>query len=594
MNFFKSQLHRICIVFLLSFSICTGQAQTSAVNATEISKILTERTQNFVYHIYDLVQQIINSGQSEKILRELETKANNHHLRARLYVLKAAVLYYEELKKDNYTTVEYRVSPAVKSEMLALYSKAMNEAYLTGDDQTIAQISFYYGQSCHVLKELELAVTYTMIGLELNEKHGIENSPLDYRVVGEIFYKIREYDECVKNSIKAFELWEQLKAKERTDTLNMMFSSNTAALGYHRQQQYDSAFYWYKISLDNASALKSNVWIGIVGGNMGQIYFEQKKYDTALALFQTDYKFSIEEKLFDNAANSMQWAARTQLQLGNHAAALQYVRKALRLLKHTPERFYLRNTYFTAVDVFKTLGVYDSAFYYNTKYTSLNDSLEKMIALSGITVSKARAFNEKSRYSIQSLQKEKEKQVFQRNILITVILLLGMVGFLVITRQRLKAKLQLERLEQEKQRMQLQIESARDQLNMFTENIVEKTSLIEKLEEQVKGNSISAEQQLLITELSQQTILTEEDWFKFKSLFEKIYPFFFQKLKENAADITVAEQRMAALIRLQLTSKQMAAMLGISVDSVHKTRQRLRQRLQLNPDVNLDDFIAGI
>lgn len=200
----------------------------------------------------------------------------------------------------------------------------------------------------------------------------------------------------------------------------------------------------------------------------------------------------------------------------------------------------------------------------------------------------------KSRYSIQSLQKEKEKQVFQRNILITVILLLGMVGFLVITRQRLKAKLQLERLEQEKQRMQLQIESARDQLNMFTENIVEKTSLIEKLEEQVKGNSISAEQQLLITELSQQTILTEEDWFKFKSLFEKIYPFFFQKLKENAADITVAEQRMAALIRLQLTSKQMAAMLGISVDSVHKTRQRLRQRLQLNPDVNLDDFIAGI
>ena len=51
---------------------------------------------------------------------------------------------------------------------------------------------------------------------------------------------------------------------------------------------------------------------------------------------------------------------------------------------------------------------------------------------------------------------------------------------------------------------------------------------------------------------------------------------------------------MAALIRLQLTSKQMAAMLGISVDSVHKTRQRLRQRLQLNPDVNLDDFIAGI
>ena len=78
-----------------------AQAQTPEVNATEISKIFTERTQNFVFYIYDLVEQVINSGQSEKILHELETKANTHHLRARLYVLKAAVLYYQEAKRVN-------------------------------------------------------------------------------------------------------------------------------------------------------------------------------------------------------------------------------------------------------------------------------------------------------------------------------------------------------------------------------------------------------------------------------------------------------------------------------------------------------------
>ena len=79
-----------------------------------------------------------------------------------------------------------------------------------------------------------------------------------------------------------------------------------------------------------------------------------------------------------------------------------------------------------------------------------------------------------------------------------------------------------------------------------------------------------------------------------KTLFEKIHPLFFQQLKQKAADITLAEQRMAALTRLQLTSKQMAAMLGISVDSVHKTRQRLRQRLQLSNDINLDEYIAAV
>lgn len=568
-------------------------AQTPGVDASQIIKSLTGNPNKAVLYDYALVEPIAKSKQSAAIFRELEEKADNHQLRARIYGLKAAVLYFEDVDPtNNQLGEEDRVSPATKAVILELWKKAMNEAYLSGDDRLIAATSIFYGASCSMMKELELAVTYTVNGLELNEKLGIANSPDNYRVVGEIFYKIREYDECARNSIKAFKLFETLKRPG--DTVGMLFTSNTAALGYHRQQLYDSAFFWYQASLKIATALKLDLWKGIIGGNMGQIYYDQKKYDTALVLFQRDYTFSKEGKLYDNAANSLQWAARTQVQLGNKTAALQYVREAFSLLEYTPEVFYLRNTYYAAVDVFKSIGNYDSAFYYNTKYSALNDSLERVIALSGIAVSKARANDEKSRYNIQALLKEKEKQVLHRNLLIIAIVLLGIVGFLVITRQRLKAKLQVERMEQEQQRMEQEITSAREQLQMFTENIVEKTSLIEKLEEQVKSKGTSAEQQLVIEELSRQTILTEEDWIRFKTLFEKIYPSFFQQLKQTAVDITLAEQRMAALTRLQLTSKQMAAMLGISVDSVHKTRQRLRQRLQLGGDVNLDEYIATV
>ncbi len=593
MNHPKNRLHQLSIVlFITLFYLCHIQAQNTILTAAEVAKKLTKYNGQGMFFEQDLVVQIAKSGQSQNILQELEANADNHQLRARFYVLKAAVLYYEDVKPDFSVLKEHRASSAAKAEVLALYVKAMNEAYMSGDDRLIAKTSLAYGQVCLILKELALAVTYTMNGLALNEKLGIENSPYDYMVVGELFYKIREYNECVKNSIKAFQLWRPLKGQE--DTVRMLFTSNTAALGYHRQQQYDSAFMWYRTSLKMATALKNEIWKGIISGNMGQIYYEQKKYDTALALFQTDYTVSKEGKLYDNAANSMQWAARTQVRLGNKTVALQYVREALSLLQQTPDMFYLRNTYVAAVDVFKAMGDYDSAFYYNTKYSTLNDSLEKVIALSGIAVSKARANDEKSRYNIQALIKEKEKQVLHRNLLITAIVLLGIVGFLVITRQRLKAKLQVERMQQEQQRMEQEITSARAQLQMFTENIVEKTNLIEKLEQQVKSKGESSEQQALIHELSQQTILTEEDWIRFKTLFEKIYPSFFQQLKEKSADITLAEQRMAALTRLQLTSKQMAAMLGISVDSVHKTRQRLRQRLQLGIDINLDEYIAGI
>ena len=141
--------------------------------------------------------------------------------------------------------------------------------------------------------------------------------------------------------------------------------------------------------------------------------------------------------------------------------------------------------------------------------------------------------------------------------------------------------------------MEQEIVSAKEQLKMFTDNIIEKTSLIEKLESQAKDKAASSEQQTIISELSHQTILTEDDWNKFKSLFETIYPGFFITLKEKFPDITLAEQRMAALIRLRLTTKQIASILGISIDSVHKSRQRLRQRFQVGTDANLEELVTN-
>jgi DNA-binding CsgD family transcriptional regulator len=170
-----------------------------------------------------------------------------------------------------------------------------------------------------------------------------------------------------------------------------------------------------------------------------------------------------------------------------------------------------------------------------------------------------------------------------------------------VNRQRLKEKIKTEKaeqekllMEQEKLLMEQEISSAKEQMRMFTDHIIEKTNLIEKLELQVKNKEVSSEQHLMILELSQQTILTEEDWLKFKTLFEKIYPGFFTKLKEQVSDITLAEQRMAALTRLHLTTKQMAAVLGISPNSVIKAKQRLRQRFNFQTDFHVEEFLARL
>jgi DNA-binding CsgD family transcriptional regulator len=273
--------------------------------------------------------------------------------------------------------------------------------------------------------------------------------------------------------------------------------------------------------------------------------------------------------------------------LGNKQAALSEVREAFQLLKMWPDANYLRNACYTTTQIFRGMENYDSAFYYNNLYSKINDSLEKVVATSSLAISKARLNDETSRYNIQTLNREKKVQLLQRNIIIIGIVVLSVIAFLVINRKRIETKHKIKMVEQE-------VLSANEQLKMFTSNLVEKTNLIEKLESQVKGNQVSSEQQALISELSTHTILTEEDWIKFKSLFEKIYPGFFMNLQEKVADITVAELRMAALTRLHFSTGQIASILGISPNSVYKTRQRLRLRLNIDIDDSIEEAIAKL
>jgi hypothetical protein len=89
-------------------------------------------------------------------------------------------------------------------------------------------------------------------------------------------------------------------------------------------------------------------------------------------------------------------------------------------------------------------------------------------------------------------------------------------------------------------------------------------------------------------------ILTEDDWKSFKLAFESVHPGFFSKLQYHYPDITVSELRLAALIKLKLSLKESAAMLGISAESVKKSRYRLKKKLEVPDSENVDDFIIRL
>jgi hypothetical protein len=584
-------IRSIVLLALVQASLCSF-AQSADLDpqkwATELNKKGREGNES-----YRIIDSILGHSDSTRVFEFLDKLANkgkkDHHFQARFNCLKAHQICLVRYSRKNKITPEVF---ARKTEIQNMLIYALDEAYRSEDEYLISLISTCYGSIMIQFDEIGIAVMYEMNGIDLSEKLSLTIRPYDYQLLAELLYKVREYNSSIKYALKAAEAWKNINQDQNKSY--WVSSLNTIALGYHRQEKYDSAFFYYNEALQLAKESNSRVWVGIVSGNLAQIYYLQKKYDTAYSMFMFDYQTSKDSGYYDNAANSLQWAARTNLALGKKADALKKVKEAFALLKLWPDAGYLRNTYYSTAQIFKEMKAYDSAFYYNNLYASLNDSLEKIVSRSSTDIARARLNDEASRYNIRTLNREKKTELMFRNMIIAGIIILSLFALLIVNRKRLKIKLEKEKVEQEKLLMEQEVASAKDQLRMFTENIIEKTNLIDKLESQIKGREATSEQQLIIGELSQQTILTEEDWNKFKSLFEKIYPGFFIKLKDNFPDITLAEQRMAALTRLHLTTRQIASMLGISIDSVHKSRQRLRQRFQVSTETNLDELVAKI
>src|SRR5687767_5050436 len=94
--------------------------------------------------------------------------------------------------------------------------------------------------------------------------------------------------------------------------------------------------------------------------------------------------------------------------------------------------------------------------------------------------------------------------------------------------------------------------------------------------------------------LHQAIILTESDWEKFKAQFELHYPDFYIRLHEQLPFLTPSEIRLITLLKLQLNTKAIAAILGISPQSVIKTRYRLKKKLNLKRDAKLDSALKWI
>jgi CheY-like chemotaxis protein/DNA-binding CsgD family transcriptional regulator len=83
-------------------------------------------------------------------------------------------------------------------------------------------------------------------------------------------------------------------------------------------------------------------------------------------------------------------------------------------------------------------------------------------------------------------------------------------------------------------------------------------------------------------------------WKEFEHHFEQVHETFYENLTEKFPGLTANEKKLCALLRLNLSSKEIASITFQNAQSVDMARYRLRKKLDIEKEVNLNVFLAEI
>lgn len=130
-------------------------------------------------------------------------------------------------------------------------------------------------------------------------------------------------------------------------------------------------------------------------------------------------------------------------------------------------------------------------------------------------------------------------------------------------------------------------------------SIIRKNEFLDDLKREIikiKSSVDDHETRLGLNKLSlmiTQDLSIDRDRERFQLLINEQNNNFNQRLSEAFPGLTDNEKRLVALLRLNLSSKEIASILNISPKSVEMNRYRLRKKLKVNPKTSLSDFIKG-
>ncbi|TCI91783.1 tetratricopeptide repeat protein [uncultured Tenacibaculum sp.] len=491
-------------------------------------------------------------------------------------------------------------------EAISNFQKAKSIFELKKDSISLAKSIENIGASYNSMGYYQKSMSFYLEANEIYEKQqntvGIGRI---YHHIARIYIKQKAYKKALEYSNKA------LKGIKKTNNVKQI---TTIYLGigkcYLGLKQYEKALLFFKKALDARILFKNKSNIAITQVRMGEVYYYLEDYKKSIEYLKKALEnLTLKGDYFDRiTANNL--IAKSYLEVNKLSLAYKYVCNAVKLSEEIGSLEKQRVSYIQFVNILKKQSRFNKALEYAEKVNVLNDSIYKMSELK--KVKELQVIYELEKKEKQIDQQENEISFFKKErkirelrmnfLIITIVLFLVflLLGFYIHRQKILKSKLEIENSLLEKQKLSAEIAFKKRELVTHTLQITKKNMVLEKLKKHIEneiktdGGNVEYKYNVLLQIIKNELMHDKEQWSHFKNYFEKVHPNFYVVIKEKYPKITPGELRLMALIKMNLSYKEIGGVLNVTYEGVKKATYRLRKKMEITSETSLQDVVNSL
>ncbi|PIF45681.1 hypothetical protein CLU96_2691 [Chryseobacterium sp. 52] len=496
---------------------------------------------------------------------------------------------------------------------------------------SVAMAYGYYAQAFlyKTLEDPEKRMKFCQLGLK-----ELEKSPDPY-MAAKLYYQLyvthSDWNHITQVNTYARKATENALKTKDYNLLSSCYAALSVAHEYNynaskEKQELDSVFFYLQkaenlyIKYPNQVSKYTHAITCINISNLYLKYFPEGDNN---AESKAVYYAQSAANLLKNAPNTQEVTASSlgilselALRKGNTALAEKYLLEAYDLMK-TGEHPY----YYTLINVVQSLsafykkqGDFKKAFAFQeevTEYTNKNFNQKQALNAQKLEIQ----FETEKRNNEFRILKERESGRRLQSYLYACIAVASLLGLLFMFRSyHFKLRLSLERekqlqLENHESEMQIKLEKE-EKARLKAEQLLLETQQ-QQLQKEAMANVLQLEHKNRIlhtikdklgddNSLNMQKIVKEEivldnDFEDAKVRIQQIHPDFFNLINEKAKkNLTLLDMKLCAYLYLKMDTRQISQLMHIEPKSVRMSRYRIKQKLGLDKDEDLNIFLQRL